>query len=240
MSTDRLFETEPYRKSCSANVLAVHPEGIELDATVFYPEGGGQPGDIGLFRLADGRELRVTDTRKGERPGSILHVLEGDLTDMAQGQVVEAHIDWERRHRHMRMHTCLHLLCSLVDAGVTGGSIGADKARLDFDLPESTLDKEALSAELNALIERDLPVGMRWISDAELDAAPELVRTMSVSPPRGAGRVRLVEVEGADLQPCGGTHVAATGEIGRVVVSKIEKKGRQNRRVIIRFADEVG
>ena len=237
MPTERLFETDPYRQSCATRIVAVHPEAVELEATVFYPEGGGQPGDAGVLRLADGRELRVTDTRKGEEPGSILHVLEEVPADIAPGAALEAAIDWERRHRHMRMHTCLHLLCSLVDAGVTGGSIGADKARLDFDLPEATLDKEALSDELNALIERDLPVGMRWISDEELDAAPELVRTMSVSPPRGAGRVRLVEVQDADLQPCGGTHVARTGEIGRVVVSKIEKKGRQNRRVIIRFAE---
>jgi misacylated tRNA(Ala) deacylase len=237
MPTERLFETDPYRQSCDTRIVAVHPEAVELEATVFYPEGGGQPGDVGVLRLADGRELRVTDTRKGEQPGSILHVLEELPADLAAGQAVEAVIDWERRHRHMRMHTCLHLLCSLVDAGVTGGSIAAEKARLDFDLPEATLDKEALSAQLNALIERDLPVGTRWISDEELDAAPELVRTMSVSPPRGAGRVRLVEVQDADLQPCGGTHVARTGEIGRVVVSKIEKKGRQNRRVILRFAE---
>jgi misacylated tRNA(Ala) deacylase len=239
MSTERLFESDPYRRSCDTQIRMVHPEGVELEATVFYPEGGGQPGDTGVLRLADGRELRVTDTRKGEEPGSIVHVLEEVPEGLASGEPVDAVIDWERRHRHMRMHTCLHLLCSLVDAGVTGGSIGAEKARLDFDLPESTLDKESLSAELNALVERDLPVAMRWISDEELDAAPELVRTMSVSPPRGAGRVRLVEVQDADLQPCGGTHVARTGEIGAVVVSKIEKKGRQNRRVIIRFA-EVG
>lgn len=239
MPTDRLFESDPYRQSCDTRILAVHPQGVELEATVFYPEGGGQPGDTGVLRLADGRELRVTDTRKGDEPGSVLHVLEEVPADLAPGAAVVAAIDWERRHRHMRMHTCLHLLCSLVDAGVTGGSIGADKARLDFDLPEASLDKEALSAQLNGLVERDLAVGMRWISDEELDAAPELVRTMSVSPPRGAGRVRLVEVQDADLQPCGGTHVARTGEIGRVVVSKIEKKGRQNRRVIVRFA-EVG
>ena len=237
MPTQRLFETDPYRQSCATRIVAVHPEAVELEATVFYPEGGGQPGDAGVLRLPDGRELRVTDTRKGERPGSILHVLEELPADLAPGQTVEATLDWERRHRHMRMHTCLHLLCSLVGAGVTGGSIGAEKARLDFDLPEASLDKEALSVQLNALVERDLPVGMRWISDEELDAAPELVRTMSVSPPRGAGRVRLVEVQDADLQPCGGTHVARTGEIGPVVVSKIEKKGRQNRRVIIRFAE---
>ncbi|MEJ2480669.1 MAG: alanyl-tRNA editing protein [Acidihalobacter sp.] len=237
MSTDRLFESDPYRQSCDTRILAVHPQGVELEATVFYPEGGGQPGDTGVLRLHDGRELRVIDTRKGDEPGSVLHVLEEVPAGLAPGEAVAAVIDWERRHQHMRMHTCLHLLCSLVDAGVTGGSIGAEKARLDFDLPEATLDKEVLSAELNSLVERDLPVGMRWISDEELDASPELVRTMSVSPPRGAGRVRLVEVQGADLQPCGGTHVARTGEIGRVVVSKIEKKGRQNRRVIIRFAE---
>lgn len=237
MPIERLFETDPYQSSCQTRISAVHPEAIELDATVFYPEGGGQPGDMGTVRLATGHELRIIDTRKGEQPGSILHVVGEVPEDVQAGQPVVASIDWDRRHRHMRMHTCLHLLCSLVDAGVTGGSISADKARLDFDLPESTLDKQALSDELNALVVRDLPVGTRWISDKELDAAPELIRTMSVHPPRGAGRIRLVEVSGVDLQPCGGTHVARTGEIGRVVVSKIEKKGRQNRRVIIRFAE---
>lgn len=237
MTTQRLFESDPYQQCCETQIAAVHPQAVELEATVFYPTGGGQPGDTGTLRLADGRELRVTDTRKGEQPGSILHLIDELPDGLAPGQTVEARIDWERRYRHMRMHTCLHLLCSLVDAGVTGGSISADKARLDFDLPEATLDKAALSEQLNELVARDRPIDMRWITDAELDAVPELVRTMSVSPPRGSGRVRLVEVEGIDLQPCGGTHVARTGEIGEVLVSKIEKKGRQNRRVIVRFAE---
>ncbi|APZ41824.1 alanyl-tRNA editing protein [Acidihalobacter ferrooxydans] len=236
MHCERLFETDSYLQSCDTRIGAVHPGAVELESTVFYPEGGGQPGDSGTLTLADGRVLRVMDTRKGEAPGAILHRIEDLPTDLMPGQLATARIDWERRHRHMRMHTCLHLLCTLVDAGVTGGSISADKARLDFDLPEATLNKEDLSARLNELINRDRPVGMRWITDAELDAAPELVRTMSVRPPRGSGQVRLIEVEGIDLQPCGGTHVARIGEIGAVVVSKIEKKGRQNRRVIVRFA----
>ena len=237
MTSQRLYETDPYLKACDTRITAVHPDGVVLEATVFYPEGGGQPGDSGFLRFADGRTLRVIDARKGPTPGSVLHVLEDMPADLEPGATVTAIIDWERRHRHMRLHTCLHLLCSLVEAGVTGGAISADKARLDFDLPEAGLDKAALTDSLNALIERDLPVSSRWISEAELEARPELVRTMSVRPPRGSGRVRLVEVSGVDLQPCGGTHVAHTAQIGAVEVSKIEKKGRHNRRVILRFAE---
>ncbi len=237
MNSNRLFETTPYLKACETRILAIRPEGVELEATVFYPQGGGQPGDTGYLRLTDGRELRVIDTRKGDSPGSLLHILESMPDDLEISQAVTTEIDWERRYSHMRMHTCLHLLCSLIDAPVTGGSIGSDRARLDFDLPDASLDKATLTDALNALIQRDLPVGTRWITEQALDDQPELVRTMSVRPPRGSGRIRLVEVEGVDLQPCGGTHVGRTGEIGRVMVSKIEKKGRQNRRVIVRFAE---
>ena len=171
------------------------------------------------------------------RPGNIVHMPEGEVRADLVGQQVLACIDWERRHRLMRMHTLMHLLCAVIPAGVTGGSIRDGSGRLDFDLPESTLDKEQVTAELNRLVEENHSVSARWISDEELAANPELVRTMSVTPPMGTGTVRVLEVEGVDLQPCGGTHVAATGEIGRVRVRKIEKKGKHNRRVNLEFAD---
>lgn len=234
--TDELFREDAYLKSCEARVVAVDEAGVRLDRTVFYPEGGGQPGDTGLLRLADGRELRVADTRKHPATGEPAHVLALDTEPPPMGTAVTAMLDWERRHRHMRMHTCLHLLCSLVTGSVTGGALGEAKGRLDFDLPNTAIDKEKLTADLNRLIAEDHPVRPRWISDDELAANPGLVRTMSVKPPTGSGRVRLLEIEGVDLQPCGGTHVARTGEIGQVAVGKIENKGRQNRRINIAFA----
>ena len=203
------------------------------------PDGsyGGNPGGF-LLTLADGRRLRVLDTRKDEQAGDIVHVLEAPVpADLPAGAVL-AEIDWERRHRLMRVHTSLHLLCTLVDAPVTGGSVRDGSGRLDFDLPENTLDKEALRAELNRLVSEAHDVSYRWVTDDELDASPELVRTMSVAPPRGEGRVRLVEIAGVDLQACGGTHVANTAEIGALKVGKIEKKGRQNRRVTIAFEED--
>ncbi|MEM7469447.1 MAG: alanyl-tRNA editing protein, partial [Pseudomonadota bacterium] len=169
--------------------------------------------------------------------GDIEHILANTEHELKVGDTVNARIDWDRRYRHMRMHTCLHLLCSLIDAPVTGGSVAADKGRLDFDLPESTLDKVALSAQLNELVETNIPIDVQWITDDELLAKPDLVRTMSVQPPTGQGKVRLINVEGVDLQPCGGTHLQSTGEIGGVFVRKIEKKGKQNRRVILAFND---
>lgn len=224
-------------QSCNAVVVAVSDDGIELDRTVFYPLGGGQPGDTGWLRCTDGTLVEIVDTRKGPPEGRILHLpAEGSGLPSA-GEPVRAEIDWKRRYRHMRLHTSLHLLCALVDAPVTGGSIGPDKARLDFDLPEQTLEKTSLTARLNALIEANHPVRARWISDAEMQSQPELVRTMSVKPPSGHGQVRLTEIPGIDLQPCGGTHVRETGEIGRVAVRKVEKKGRQNRRVILTFEE---
>ncbi len=235
--TEELFRENAYLRHCEATVTGVDAAGIVLDRTVFYPLGGGQPGDTGRLILGDGRELTITDTRKGAEPGTIVHTPAPGGPRLETGTPVTLEIDWERRYRHMRLHTCLHLLCSLIDAPVTGGSISADKARLDFDLPEPTIDKESLTAGLNALIESQHPVTASWISDAELEAQPELVRTMSVQPPGGQGRVRLMEIAGVDLQPCGGTHVSNTGEIGRVRVSKIEKKSRHNRRVIVTFAD---
>ena len=233
--TEEVFRQDAYTQSCEARITAVDGAGVRLDRTVFYPTGGGQPGDVGELALGGGTVIRIVDTRKGEAPGEIVHVPETPADPGITGSEVTARIDWNRRHRLMRMHTCLHLLCSLVPAPVTGGSIRDGSGRLDFDLRESTLDKEDLTARLNRLIAGDHSVTPRWIGEEELDANPSLVRTMSVAPPRGQGSVRLLEIEGVDLQPCGGTHVASTGEIGRVRVTKIEKKGRQNRRVNVAF-----
>jgi len=229
--TEEIFRGESYVASCEARVLSVDESGIRLDRTVFYPVGGGQPGDTGTLSVPDGLEIRIVDTRKGERPGEIIHVPEGPVPASLAGRDVVAGIDWERRHRLMRMHTLLHVLCSVVPGGVTGGTVRDGSGRLDFDLPDTLLDKEAITGELNRIIRENHPVRVRWITDEELAARPELVRTMSVKPPTGIGRVRLLEIEGVDLQPCGGTHVAATGEIGGVAVTRIEKKGRHNRRV---------
>ena len=234
--TELLFRDDAYQTSCEAQVVAAGPEGIELDRTVFYPEGGGQPGDLGKLRLADGSEIEIVDARKGAGPETVLHIPAEGSALPAPGTAVTAEIDWERRHRLMRMHTCMHLLCSVVEGDVTGGQVGDGKGRLDFNLPDTNLDKEAIAAALNRLVEEDHAVGPRWISDEELEQRPELVRTMSVKPPSGAGQVRLLEIEGVDLQPCGGTHVRRTGEIGPVEVGKIENKGRQNRRINLRFA----
>lgn len=228
--TEDLFRNDAYARECTATVTAVHDATVVLDRTVFYPMGGGQPGDVGSIHW-DGHELAVVDTRYGE-DGAILHLVAPDSVMPAEGQEVRAAIDWDRRYRHMRMHTALHLLGAVLPYGVTGGNISAAKSRLDFDM-EDTVDKEAAQAALDALVAEDHPVRCRWISDEELDRQPELVRTMSVKPPRGQGRVRLLEIEGVDLQPCGGTHLTSTGEVGKVRIGKVEKKGRRNRRVNI-------
>jgi misacylated tRNA(Ala) deacylase len=234
MTSEALFQGDAYLKACEARVLECTAQGIELDRTIFYPLGGGQPGDTGWLRRADGYALRILDTRKGEA-GSILHVPESGSHELKAGDEVRAEIDWERRYAHMRMHTALHLLGSVLRFGVTGGQIAADKSRLDFDTQEE-IDRERVTAALNELIRTDTPVGSSWITDEELAAQPELIRTMSVRPPVGAGRIRLLEIPGVDLQPCGGTHVARTGEIGSVQVAKVENKGRHNKRVYISFA----
>ena len=234
---DAIFRTDPYARSCEATVVRADETGIRLDRTVFYPMGGGQPGDQGVLRLSDGSAIPIRDAVKGTGPDDILHLTGPGVTLPPPGTKVTAEIDWERRHRLMRMHTCLHLLCAVVPGEVTGGQVGDGKGRLDFNLPEGGLDKEAIAAAINRLIEEDHPVRPVWITDEELAAKPELVRTMSVKPPTGAGRVRLLEIEGVDLQPCGGTHVGRTGEIGRVQVGKIESKGRQNRRITVAFAE---
>jgi misacylated tRNA(Ala) deacylase len=226
---------DAYATSTEATVLAVDERGITLDRTVFYATGGGQPGDTGVLRHG-GAEVRLIDAVKGDGPDTVIHVPEAGAELPAVGSTVEVAIDWDRRFAHMRMHTCLHLLCAVVPGAVTGGQIGADRSRLDFNVPSASLDKDELTAALNRLIAGDHPVTYRWIDDAELEANPDLVRTMSVKPPTGSGQVRLVEIDGVDLQPCGGTHVARTGEIGRVEVVKIENKGKQNRRVVVALA----
>lgn len=232
--TERLYEQDAYLKEAEARVLAVSEAGVVLDRTVFYARGGGQPGDSGELLRASGEVLRVVDTVKGEG-AEILHVLEEGARPPEAGETVTVRIDWARRHRHMRMHTCLHLLCAVVDAPVTGGNLNDEKGRLDFDLPESTVDKATLTDALNALVEQRIDTAIESITDDELAADPSLVKTMSVQPPTGAGTVRLLRIGNVDLQPCGGTHVANIGEIGRVRVSKIEKKSRLNRRINVVF-----
>ena len=226
-----IFRDDAYARECRAVVTAADPRGIMLDRTVFYPAGGGQPGDSGTLRLADGRPIAIVDTVKGDTPDSVWHVPVADSVLPPVGAEVIARIDWDRRHRLMRMHTCLHLLSAVVPGDVTGGQVGDGKGRLDFNLPNAQLDRAQIAAGINRLVTEDHPVRSRWITDEELAARPELVRTMSVKPPTGQGRVRLLEIEGVDLQPCGGTHVARTGEIGLVEVGKIESKGKQNRRI---------
>jgi misacylated tRNA(Ala) deacylase len=234
VSTEPLFQADAYLRTCAARVVEALPTGVVLDRTVFYPLGGGQPGDTGTLRHSDGRSWRVVDTRKGEQ-GRILHQLEPGPAPPEPGDELEATLDWERRYAHMRMHSCLHLLGSVLRYGVTGGQIASDKGRLDFDTQDE-IDRERVSAAINALIEANHPVQSQWITDEELDRQPELVRTMSVQPPRGVGKIRLLNIDGVDLQPCGGTHVARTAEIGRVQVTKVESKGRHNRRVYVAFA----
>jgi misacylated tRNA(Ala) deacylase len=233
--TEKLFLDEPRLRTVTASVVASSAEGIVLDRTIFYARSGGQPGDVGVLRW-DGNETPIADTVKGDGE-TIVHLPAPDAALPPVGATVEGEIDWDRRHKLMRMHTAMHLLCSLIKgAAVTGGSVGADRSRLDFDLPNPP-PKEQIEAGLNALIEADHPVRIEWVDEAVLDTNPELVRTMSVAPPRGTGRLRLMRIgEGetqVDLQPCGGTHVARTGEIGRIAVVKIENKGKQNRRIII-------
>ena len=207
--TELLFREDAYLRSCPARVIGADGRGIRLDRTVFYPMGGGQPGDAGTLRLASGEAIAILDTLKGDGPDEVIHVPAPGTALPAPGTEVTAEIDWPRRHRLMRMHTCLHLLCAAVPGAVTGGQVSDGKGRLDFDVPGSALDKEAITARLNALIAEGCAVRPRWIGDEELAARPELVRTMSVKPPSGAGRVRLIEIAGpdgaVDLQPCGGT-----------------------------------
>lgn len=237
--TEELFREDSYLRTCEAKVLSVGEEGIVLDRTIFYPTGGGQPGDVGTLTTADGRAVPVADTRKGKAVQGIVHVPGEGAATLSEGETVTVNLDWDRRYRLMRMHTALHILCSLVDGGVTGGQIGDAKSRLDFNLePENVPEKDPLTEKLNAVVAGDHAVTIGSITDAELEANPDLVRTMSVKPPMGAGKVRMIRIgEDVDYQPCGGTHVKATGEIGRLEVTKIENKGKQNRRISIVLAD---
>ncbi|MCG8512092.1 MAG: alanyl-tRNA editing protein, partial [Rhodospirillales bacterium] len=204
--TEKLYRDDSYARTCGAVVTAVDDRGIQLDRTVFYPTGGGQPGDTGVLRAGDGTEIVIVDTRTDRETGEHLHMLSEGVASIPVGAAVTAGVDWERRLRLMRMHTSMHLLCSLIPQGVTGGAVGEAKSRLDFNLPEGGLDKEQLTDSLNRLISEDHEISTRWISDDDLAAQPELVRTMSVKPPTGAGKVRLVKIGEVDLQPCGGTH----------------------------------
>jgi misacylated tRNA(Ala) deacylase len=231
MGTEALFDSDPYVRDCAARVIECVTEGIVLDRTIFYPLGGGQPGDSGWLQTTDGRRVRIIDARKGAG-GRVLHVPESPDHGLTAGDSVHAVIDWERRYAHMRMHTALHLLGSILRYGVTGGQIAADKGRLDFDTQDE-IDRARVTAALNELVHADTPTRSTWITDEELARQPDLVRTMSVRPPVGAGRIRLLEIPGIDLQPCGGTHVAQIGEIGPLQVIKVESKGRHNRRVVL-------
>jgi misacylated tRNA(Ala) deacylase len=238
--TEELFRDDATLLHCRARVLAADAQGVRLDRTVFYPQGGGQAGDAGVLRLDDGSELAVVDTRKGEAPGEIQHLLAdpAQAARLQPGAELTAQIDAARRRAHMRFHTATHLLCALIPHPVNGCSITAAYARLDFHMNEP-LDKELLTQGIARLVAEAHPVRHRWISEAELDANPQLVRSMSVQPPRGQGRVRVLEIEGVDLQPCGGTHVANTADIGAVIVTKVEKKSAMTRRVILGFAEAV-
>ena len=234
--TQLLFRDDAYLQEATARVLAHTPEGgVVLDRTVFYPTAGGQPGDSGLIDW-DGGRLAIATAVKVEGGGVALVPAEAAALPPV-GADLRQRIDWDRRHRHMRVHTALHLLSVVIPLPVTGGQIGADRGRLDFAMPEPPADVPALEAALNALIGRDLAVTDEWITDEALLANPGLVKTMSVMPPMGQGRVRLVRIGDAagqvDLQPCGGTHVARTAEIGRVEIARVENKGRQNRRVTL-------
>ncbi|OHX12926.1 alanyl-tRNA editing protein [Chromobacterium sphagni] len=231
------FYQDPYQTRLATRVLNHGDAGLVLEDTLCYPLGGGQPGDSATLRLEDGGALRIVDTRRDRESRAILHQTEGDVL-LAPGTAVTLELDWERRHRHMRIHTCLHLLSVVIPLGVTGGNLTAESGRLDFDLPEGMeLDKDDIETRLNQLIAQDLAVGIRMTSGEALKAQPELIKTMSVTPPLHLPEIRLVEVAGVDLQPCGGTHVARTGEIGRVRVKKMENKGARNKRVVIELAD---
>ena len=238
MATECLFRDDSYLKECDARVVALTDQGgIVLDRTVFYANSGGQPGDTGTLTAPDGSRIAITsavytDAAKSE----IAHVPAPGSPALKIGDTVTAAIDWDKRYARMRMHTALHLLSAVLPYAVTGGSVGEAESRLDFDIPEAGLDKDAITAKVNEMIASDAAVTSRWISDAELEANSGLVKTMSVKPPMGTGRVRLIEIANLDLQPCGGTHVRFTYEIGAVRVTQIEKKGKQNRRVRLALA----
>ncbi len=231
---EELFRQDAYLKQADATVTMVEDRGVRLDRTIFYPTGGGQPGDTGTMAW-DAGEVKIVDALKAEG-GDVLHVFAPDAPKPAVGTKVHIALDWERRYRHMRMHTAMHVVSAVIKGSVTGGQVGADKSRLDFNLEGDVPTREWVTEEINKLLAVDRPVAAQWITDEEMNARPELVKTMSVRPPMGAGRVRLLAIEGVDLQACGGTHVAQTAEIGRVECTKIENKGKMNRRFIIALA----
>lgn len=243
MSTQALFREDAYLTHCTATVVAVGEDGVRLDQTVFYPLGGGQAGDTGTLVLADGTRLAIADTRKakfeGATPDDALHVpapgQEALIARLRVGEPVRAEIDWARRHRHMRLHTASHLMCAVLPYAVDGCSITVDYARLDFATVEP-IEREQVEARLAELVAGAHPVATEWITDEEMAARPELVRTMSVKPPTGLGRVRLLRIENVDLQPCGGTHVRNTAEIGALRVAKLEKKSARTRRLVLELA----
>jgi misacylated tRNA(Ala) deacylase len=236
MPTECLFRDDSYLRECEARVVAVNEQGVVLDRTVFYANSGGQPGDLGVLVSASGAQVPVANTiYLDQMKTEIAHVPVPGTPSLSIGDTVAAQIDWGKRYARMRMHTALHLLSAALPFAVTGGSVGDTEGRLDFDIPEAGLDKDAITAKLAEMIAADAAVTSRWISDEELTANPGLVKTMSVKPPMGTGKVRLIEIAGLDLQPCGGTHVCSTGEIGNVAVTQIEKKGKQNRRVRLAF-----
>ena len=233
MPTECLFREDSYIQDCDATVVAIQPDGgIVLDRTVFYAASGGQPADKGAITTQSGAIIEIANVVFTD-PGktTIAHVPAPGAPPVAVGDTVKAAIDWSTRHARMRMHTALHLLSAVLPYAVTGGSVGEAESRLDFDIPDAGLDKDAITARLAEMIATNAGVTSRWISDAELEANPSLVKTMSVKPPMGTGQVRLIEIAGLDLQPCGGTHVRNTAEIGAVRVTQIEKKGKLNRRV---------
>lgn len=231
-----LFRDDAYVKTATARVVAVHERGIELDRTIFYPLGGGQPGDTGVLLRAGGEPISIADTRKGEGLDSIVHVPAADAARPEVGESVELQLDWARRYALMRLHTALHVMSCVVVAPVTGGNIAPDRGRLDFDIDMSLLNAQDIERETNALIQRAIDTETVWITDEEMLARPELVKTMSVKPPVGAGRVRLLKIPGIDLQPCGGTHVRNIGEIGAIRVLRIRNEGKRNKRVEIGLA----
>jgi misacylated tRNA(Ala) deacylase len=233
MTTDCLFREDSYLKDCAARVVAINPDGgVVLDRTVFYAASGGQPADRGTLVAGSGEPFAVANVVFTDPGKSVIaHLPAPGAPALSVGETVQAAIDWPLRHARMRMHTALHLLSAVLPYPVTGGSVGEAESRLDFDIPEAGLDKDAITQKLAEMIAADAAVTSRWITDEELAANPSLVKTMSVKPPMGTGRVRLIEIAGLDLQPCGGTHVCSTAEIGAVRVTQIEKKGKMNRRV---------
>ena len=236
MPTECLFRDDSYLRECEARVVAVNEQGVVLDRTIFYANSGGQPGDLGVLVSPSGTPIPVANTiYLDQMKTEIAHVPAPGKPPLSAGDKVAAQIDWDKRYARMRMHTALHLLSAALPYAVTGGSVGDTEGRLDFDIPEAGLDKDAITARLAEMIAANAAVTSRWISDDELTANPGLVKTMSVKPPMGTGKVRLIEIAGLDLQPCGGTHVRSTGEIGKVAVTQIEKKGKQNRRVRLAF-----